>query len=52
MEDQGFGNCSNIGECQAACPKDIDLDNIARMRREYVRAAAKKGSPNPDEAEV
>ena len=52
MEDQGFGNCSNIGECQAACPKDIDLDNIARMRREYVRAAAKKGSPNPDEAEI
>jgi succinate dehydrogenase / fumarate reductase iron-sulfur subunit len=39
MDDEGFGNCSNIGECQAACPKDIDLENIARMRREYARAA-------------
>ena len=51
MDDQGFGNCSNIGECQAACPKDIDLENIARMKREYVRAVANRGGPDADAAE-
>lgn len=39
MDIEGFGNCSNHAECQAACPKDISIANIARMRREYVRAA-------------
>lgn len=38
MDREGFGNCSNHGECQAACPKDISIVNIARMRREYMRA--------------
>lgn len=38
MQDEGFGNCSNIGECEAACPKEISLSNIAKMKREYLRA--------------
>ncbi|MBO8140795.1 MAG: succinate dehydrogenase/fumarate reductase iron-sulfur subunit [Firmicutes bacterium] len=38
MDLEGFGACSNHGECEAACPKGISITNIARMRREYVRA--------------
>jgi succinate dehydrogenase / fumarate reductase iron-sulfur subunit len=34
----GFGSCSNEGECEAVCPKDIPISNIARMTREYLRA--------------
>lgn len=39
MDREGFGNCSNHAECEAACPKGISIENISRMRREYVRAA-------------
>lgn len=39
MDNEGFGNCSNHAECEAACPKSISIENIARMRREYLRAA-------------
>ena len=39
MDEEGFGNCSNIGECSAACPKKIPIESIARMKREYLRAA-------------
>ena len=35
---EGFGSCSNEGECEAVCPKEIKLSNIARMNREYFRA--------------
>jgi succinate dehydrogenase / fumarate reductase iron-sulfur subunit len=35
---EGFGSCSNEGECEAVCPKGIKLSNIARMNREYLRA--------------
>jgi succinate dehydrogenase / fumarate reductase iron-sulfur subunit len=35
MDTEGFGNCSNIGECRAACPKEISIDYIAKMRREF-----------------
>ena len=35
---EGFGSCSNEGECQAVCPKEIPISAIARMTREYVRA--------------
>jgi succinate dehydrogenase / fumarate reductase, iron-sulfur subunit len=35
---EGFGSCSNEGECEAVCPKDIPISNIARMTREYVKA--------------
>lgn len=39
MDAEGFGDCSNHGECEAACPKAISIENIATLRREYVRAA-------------
>jgi succinate dehydrogenase / fumarate reductase iron-sulfur subunit len=37
---EGFGSCSNEGECEAVCPKEISISNIARMTREYVKASA------------
>jgi succinate dehydrogenase / fumarate reductase iron-sulfur subunit len=33
-----FGNCTNIGECEAVCPKEIRMEVIARMNRDYLRA--------------
>jgi succinate dehydrogenase / fumarate reductase iron-sulfur subunit len=38
MDRQGFGNCSNTGACEAKCPKQIKLTNIARLNREYYKA--------------
>jgi len=40
-DELGFGNCSNHGECEAVCPKEISIENIAKMRREFVKAAVK-----------
>lgn len=42
MDEAGFGNCTNIGECEAACPKGISLDFIAMMNRDYAVASLKK----------
>ena len=44
MDDEGFGNCTVTGSCEAVCPKEISLDFIARMNREYGRALIKKGT--------
>ena len=41
MEKEGFGACSNEGECEAVCPKEISVGNIQRLNREYVRAMLK-----------
>jgi len=38
MDELGFGNCSNSGACEAECPKEIKLTNIARLNREYYKA--------------
>ncbi len=38
MEKEGFGDCSNHGECEAVCPKEISITAIAEMRREYIKA--------------
>ncbi len=38
MDKEGFGDCSNHGECEAVCPKEISISHIARMKREYLRA--------------
>jgi succinate dehydrogenase / fumarate reductase, iron-sulfur subunit len=38
MDRQGFGSCSNTGACEAQCPKQIKLFNIARLNREYYKA--------------
>jgi succinate dehydrogenase / fumarate reductase iron-sulfur subunit len=35
MDAEGFGNCTNHYECEAACPKEISVDHIARMNRDY-----------------
>ena len=38
MDKEGFGNCSNEYQCEAACPKGISVSNIARMNRDYLKA--------------
>jgi len=38
MDAEGFGGCTNIGECEAVCPKEISLDFIASMNRDLLRA--------------
>ena len=38
MDAEGFGGCTYYGECEAACPKEISIDIIARMNRDYLRA--------------
>ncbi|MEM6427476.1 MAG: succinate dehydrogenase/fumarate reductase iron-sulfur subunit [Cyanobacteria bacterium P01_H01_bin.119] len=38
MAAEGFGDCSNHGECEAVCPKGISINAIAQMRREYIKA--------------
>ncbi|GLW07448.1 succinate dehydrogenase [Microtetraspora sp. NBRC 13810] len=38
MDVEGFGGCTNTGECTAVCPKGIPLDTIARMNRDYLKA--------------
>ena len=38
MDKEGFGKCSNVTACEAECPKDISVENIARMNREYIGA--------------
>jgi len=42
MEQAGFGACSNHGECEAACPKEIPMDFIARLNRDLVCSMIKK----------
>lgn len=39
MDKEGFGSCTNIGACEAECPKEISLENIARLNREYITAS-------------
>ncbi|MEZ6060324.1 MAG: succinate dehydrogenase/fumarate reductase iron-sulfur subunit [Planctomycetaceae bacterium] len=38
MDEEGFGSCTNTYECEAACPAEISVSNIARLNREYTRA--------------
>lgn len=38
MDQEGFGNCTNTEACEAECPKQISVSNIARMNREYIKA--------------
>jgi len=38
MDALGFGNCTNEAECEAACPKEISITNIARLNREFLKA--------------
>ena len=41
MDKEGFGNCTVTGSCEAACPKEISLDFISRMNRDYAAAVVK-----------
>jgi succinate dehydrogenase / fumarate reductase iron-sulfur subunit len=38
MDKEGFGACTNTGACEAECPKEISISNIARLNREYLNA--------------
>jgi succinate dehydrogenase / fumarate reductase iron-sulfur subunit len=42
MDAEGFGNCTVTGSCEAVCPKEISLNFIAQMNREYFKALLKK----------
>ncbi len=42
MEAEGFGPCSNEGECQAVCPKEISVAHIQTLHREYTRASVRR----------
>ena len=42
MNAEGFGSCTNIGECKGACPKEIQLEVIARMNRDFIRGSWKR----------
>ena len=44
MDAEGFGNCTNTGACEVECPKEISLENIARMNREHIAASIKSKS--------
>jgi succinate dehydrogenase / fumarate reductase iron-sulfur subunit len=39
MDKEGFGACTNTGACEAVCPKEISISNIARMNSEYLSAS-------------
>ena len=39
MDAEGFGACTNTGACAAECPKEISLENIARLNREFLSAS-------------
>ena len=38
MDEAGFGSCTNISSCEAVCPKEISVEYIARMNRDYIKA--------------
>ena len=41
MDELGFGNCTNTGACEAECPKNVSISNIARLNREFLCAKIK-----------
>ena len=38
MDEEGFGRCSNTGACEAECPKEISIENIALLNRQYFKS--------------
>lgn len=42
MDSEGFGNCTNQYECEAACPKEISVEHIARLNRDFAAAVARE----------
>ena len=51
MDEEDFGSCTVMGSCEAACPKEIKLENIARMNREYMKAAFTRREPTAKAAD-
>ncbi|MBA3657543.1 MAG: succinate dehydrogenase/fumarate reductase iron-sulfur subunit [Gemmatimonadaceae bacterium] len=51
MDIEEFGACSLFGECQEACPKEISIDSIVRMNRDFIVASARSHSPQGAEAD-
>jgi succinate dehydrogenase / fumarate reductase iron-sulfur subunit len=41
MDEEGFGNCTNTGACEATCPKNISIDNIINLNKEYIKSNLK-----------
>jgi succinate dehydrogenase / fumarate reductase iron-sulfur subunit len=39
MREEAFGSCTNVGACEAVCPKSIRLEVIARMNRDFLKAS-------------
>jgi succinate dehydrogenase / fumarate reductase iron-sulfur subunit len=48
MDRSAFGSCTNHAECEASCPKGIDLSNIARLNRDFIVASLQQGRRNPN----
>jgi succinate dehydrogenase / fumarate reductase, iron-sulfur subunit len=46
MDAEGFGGCTNIGECTAVCPKSISQDFIAKMNHDFIKATLAGITPN------
>jgi succinate dehydrogenase / fumarate reductase iron-sulfur subunit len=46
MDQEGFGNCTVTGSCEAVCPKEISLDFISRLNRDYLKALLVAGGPD------
>ncbi len=46
MDAEGFGNCSNVYNCSAVCPKEISASFIARMNRDYLLASVQESLSN------
>ena len=44
MDAEGFGNCTNLYECEAVCPKEISAENISRLNRDYAAAIAREAT--------
>jgi succinate dehydrogenase / fumarate reductase, iron-sulfur subunit len=49
-DEEGFGGCTNIGECTAVCPKQIPFETISRLNRDLIRALSHGGSHWPKAA--
>ena len=41
MDDEGFGSCTNTGACEAECPKEIPIENIIKLNKEYIKTITK-----------
>lgn len=45
MDIEGFGGCTNYGECQDACPKEISVETIARLNRDFLAGTLRERAP-------